>query len=488
MAKIELKYITKESPLLIDKKEKNKGVVQTAENDGFWQLRGISLNVSDGEAVGLVGMNGSGKATLLQIIAGVTQQTTGFITTSSRINFASVTHGLIDDQTGLENIRTKISQAQIDSFKGDHLTNGVINFCELGQWLYRPVSEYSVGMRARLSLGMALYIEPELVLIDDLFFLLDQDFFQKTSARIQRLKDLGVSFFISDSRGLNVEAFCERTVWLQFGEQQDFGPSQDVMQQYQYFTNYYYGLSLPEQNDYLAKKQQEQVNFDIDRLYDEFKGEQYKQGYTRKDEPRMRKAFFVERGSDPVGKERDRKAEPTTETTTTTAENQTKKSGKWGWIVTFALIILFGGGWWLADSQQFSLSGKQANESSKMAERRKADSSSLAAAKNDESSDPKNNDSTKADKSSSEKKASSSKKESSGKASSEKKARSSKASSSEASSSSSSEETQTVNVSDGETIGQLAQKYATSVSKIQELNDMGSDVNLTAGDSVKVPK
>ena len=487
MAKIELKYITKESPLLIDKKEKNKGVVQTAENDGFWQLRGISLNVSDGEAVGLVGMNGSGKATLLQIIAGVTQQTTGFITTSSRINFASVTHGLIDDQTGLENIRTKISQAQIDSFKGDHLTNGVINFCELGQWLYRPVSEYSVGMRARLSLGMALYIEPELVLIDDLFFLLDQDFFQKTSARIQRLKDLGVSFFISDSRGLNVEAFCERTVWLQFGEQQDFGPSQDVMQQYQYFTNYYYGLSLPEQNDYLAKKQQEQVNFDIDRLYDEFKGEQYKQGYTRKDEPRMRKAFFVERGSDPVGKEKERKTGSTTETTTT-AENQPKKSGKWGWIVTFALIILFGGGWWLADSQQFSLSGKQANESSKMAERRKADSRSLAAAKNDESSDPKNNDSTKADKSSSEKKASSSKKESSEKASSEKKASSSRSSSSEASSSSSSEETQTVNVSDGETIGQLAQKYATSVSKIQELNDMGSDVNLTAGDSVKVPK
>lgn len=482
MAKIELKYITKESPLLIDKKEKNKGVVQTAENDSFWQLRGISLNVSDGEAVGLVGMNGSGKATLLQIIAGVTQQTTGFITTSSRINFASVTHGLTDDQTGLENIRTKISQAQIDSFKGDHLTNGVINFCELGQWLYRPVSEYSVEMRARLSLGMALYIEPELVLIDDLFFLLDQDFFQKTSARIQRLKDLGVSFFISDSRGLNVEAFCERTVWLQFGEQQDFGPSQDVMQQYQYFTNYYYGLSLPEQNDYLAKKQQEQVNFDIDRLYDEFKGEQYKQGYTRKDEPRMRKAFFVERGSDPVVKEKERKAGSTTETTTT-AENQPKKSGKWGWIVTVALIILFGGGWWLADSQQFSLSGKQANESSKMAERQKADSSSLAAAKKDATSDPKNNDSTKADKSSSEKKASSSKKESS-----EKKARSSKSSSSKDNSSSSSEETQTVNVSDGETIGQLAQKYATSVSKIQELNDMGSDVNLTAGDSVTVPK
>ncbi|WP_405076555.1 ATP-binding cassette domain-containing protein [Ligilactobacillus acidipiscis] len=483
MAKIELKYITKESPLLIDKKERNKGVVQTAENDSFWQLRGISLDINDGEAVGLVGMNGSGKSSLLQIIAGLTQQTTGFITCPSRINLASATHGLADDQTGLENIRTKIAEADIDSFKGDHLTNGVINFCELGQWLYRPVSEYSIGMRARLSLGIALYIQPELVLIDDLFFLLDQDFFQKTAARIQRLKDLGVSFFISDSRGLNVEAFCERTVWLQFGEQQDFGVSRDVMQQYQYFIDYYYGLSLPEQNDYLAKKQQEQVDFDISHLYDEFKSEQFKQGYTRKDEPRMRKAFFVERGADPVGK--TAKKEKTVNTESEPAPAQPKKSGKMGWIVTAAVILVFGGGWWFAESQQFSLSGKQASESSQVEKREKADSSSLAAAKKKSNTSSDIAASSAAKKQASEKKASS-EKAASEKAASEKKASSEKSASS--ASSSSQEETQTVNVGDGETIGELAQKYATTVAKIQELNNMGSDINLTAGDSVKVPK
>lgn len=477
MAKIELKYLTKESSLVIDKKERNKGVVQTAENDSFWQLRGITLNVNDGEAVGIVGMNGSGKATLLQIIAGLTQQTTGFITCNNRINFASATYGLNESETGLENIREQINAAQIDSFKGDHLTNGIINFCELGQWLYRPVSEFSIGMRARLSLGIALYIQPELVLIDDLFFLLDLDFFQKTAERIQRLKDLGVSFFISDSRGLNVESFCERTVWLQFGEQQDFGPTRDVLQQYQYFTDYYFGLSLPEQNDYLAKQQRKQVNFDVNRLYAEFKGEQFKQGYTRKDEPRMRKAFFVERGKDPVGKKAQ--AEVLSSSMNTTATGKKKGSGKRGWLATIVVVILLAGGWWYADKQQFSLTHRQSVESSKVAARKKADSSSLAV--NLQRSSTK---ATKAKESTSTKKVSS-------QASSSKKASSASSSSqasSTSSSSSSSEETQTVNVSSGETIGELAEKYSTTVAKIQELNDMGTEVDLTAGDTVKVPK
>ncbi len=471
MAKIELKYITKDSSLVIDKKECGKGVVQTAQNDIFWQLRGVSLTVNPGEAVGIVGINGSGKTTLLQIIAGLTEQTTGFITTSNRVSLASATHGLANEQTGLENIRRAITEAQIDSFKGDHLTNGVINFCELGQWLYRPVSEYSIGMRARLSLGIALYIEPELVLIDDLFFLLDQDFFQKTSARIQRLKDIGVSFFISDSRGLSVEAFCEQTLWLQFGQQQDFGPTRDVLTQYQYFIDYYYGLSLPEQNDYLAKKQQEQVDFDIDQLYEEFKGEQYKQGYTRKDEPRMRKAFFVEKGSDPVSKKTDKKT-PTPVGETQKADKQ-KKSGLKGWLITAVIILLFGGGWWYTDNHHFSISSQQAAESSKVAARRHAESSSLLAADKE----------TKADQTSSEKKAASS---------SENKNKQSTNNSgkkeSSSSSSSSQEQTQTVNVGDGETIGELASKYATTVGKIQELNDMGNSIDLTAGDSIKVPK
>lgn len=478
MAKIELKYITKESPLMIDKKERNKGVVHTAENDNFWQLRGVTLNVNDGEAVGIVGLNGAGKGTLLQVISGLTKQTTGFITCNNRINLASATHGLNNEQTGLENIRTQIAAADIDSFKGDHLTNGIINFCELGQWLYRPVNEYSVGMRARLSLGIALYLQPELVLIDDLFFLLDQDFFQKTADRIQRLKDLGVSFFISDSRGLNVENFCERTVWLQFGEQQDFGPTKDVLQQYQYFMDYYYGLSLPEQNDYLAKQQKKQVEFDINRLYEEFKGEQFQQGYTRKDEPRMRKAFFVEHGVDPV-------SQKTKATATAKATPDAIKThhGRWGWIVTAIVVILVVGGWWFAEKSQFSLTHRQSAESSKLESRKQADSSSLAVELKKSSS--QQTAAKKVQEASSTKQASSAKKASASSASS---ASSSSASSSSSSSAESKEETQTVNVGDGETIGELAQKYATTVEKIQELNDMGSDVNLTAGDTIRVPK
>ncbi|HIW88310.1 MAG TPA: LysM peptidoglycan-binding domain-containing protein, partial [Candidatus Ligilactobacillus excrementipullorum] len=145
--------------------------------------------------------------------------------------------------------------------------------------------------------------------------------------------------------------------------------------------------------------------------------------------------------------------------------------------------ILVVGGWWFAEKSQFSLTHRQSAESSKLESRKQADSSSLAVELKKSSS--QQTAAKKVQEASSTKQASSAKKASASSASS---ASSSSASSSSSSSAESKEETQTVNVGDGETIGELAQKYATTVEKIQELNDMGSDVNLTAGDTIRVPK
>ena len=459
MKKLEIKYIAKSVPLHADKKTKVSWLLD--ESRDFWLLRGITFDVTQGEAVGVIGENGSGKTELLKIITGLERQSTGFVTTDAKISYAGL-DSIDPNLTGLENIRKAIEDSGVDKFKGDHLTNGIIDFTGAGQLLYRPVREYSVGMHARLVLGLALYINPELVVIDDVLSMLDQTFFEKTIKRIQKLKDTGTTFIISDVKNIVIESLCERCAWISFGELQDFGPTKDIIRQFEYSLEWYRSLTLPEKNDYLANKQREQMMFDVRVLYDEFKSEQFK--YTRKDEPKMRRAFYVDHGADPVS-ETGRKL-----------NQEQKKPRKLGIavpIVAFLILVFASGGWLVhrymtkETAQKEAVSLKSVNKSSL---KKTAKSSEKLAKKQSEEKAKAESESKAKAESESKAKAES---ESKAKAESESKAK---------------EETQTVTVGDGETIGELADKYATTVQRIQELNNMGDSIDLVAGATIKVPK
>lgn len=488
MAKIELKYITKNELLQTDIKEA-KTLLQNPPKKHFWELRGITFSINYGEAVGLVGVNGSGKSALMKIIAGLERQTTGFITTKSKVNYASVAAGLNFEATGLENIRQKISQENIDSFKGDHLTNAIINFTEIGQWLYRPVKYYSLGMKARLALGLALFIEPDLVLLDDVLYLLDRAFYQKVARKIQLLKDNGCSFLISDTRGLMLESFCERTLWLEFGAQEDFGATKEVLPQFDYYLDWYNNLDLPEQNKFLAKKQAQQADFDVSVVYEKFKIEQFRHGYTRKDEARMRKAFYVDRGIDPVSGDLEHEVEKIQ--ANKALKKATKMSPKLKVALGLLVIIILGAGVWVATNDSISLTKNQASESSRIAKIKRQEKSSLALQSSKQAKSKAQKVTQKAAKSSSQTStladaSSVSSQQATSQSSSQ---TASSAATSQASSASQAEEqTQVITVANGDTIGELATKYNTTVAKIQELNGMGTSVDLTAGTSLKVPK
>src|SRR5699024_2805177 len=108
------------------------------------------------------------------------------------------------------------------------------------------------------------------------------------------------SFIITATTGLVLETLCERSMWLDFGEVKELGPTQIVMSKFQYQNDWYNGLTLPEKNKYLKEKQIEQENFDITKVYNEFKVEQLGHGLTRRDDPRIRKAFYHNQHRDPV--------------------------------------------------------------------------------------------------------------------------------------------------------------------------------------------
>lgn len=475
MAKIEIKYITKGVSLLVDKKDRRP-------NEKLWELRGIDLKVNDGEAIGLIGDNGSGKDILLKIIGGKDKQTTGFITTKNKITYVAL-DTLDESKTGLENIRQAITNAKVDNFKGDHLTNGIIDFSEIGEWIYRPVSDYSAGMTARLAVSIALFIEPELVLLDEVLSPLDRNFYFKVVQKIQELKDAGISFMIAEVRPVIIETLCEQTAWLQFGLLQDFGATTEVVRQYEYACDWFSNLSLPEKNEYLAEKQRDQVRFDVNKIYEVFKSEQFKHGYTRKDEPRMRKAFFVDRGDDPVSLDKEKETVP-----------EKKKKGPLLTVILLFLVLLLGGAYWYQSEKQQTLS--QADKvSSSQAKASSAAKVSNSISQSKALSAKEASESQAASKSVSESQASESAKKAS-EASESQASESSKQASESAKASSESQakldseraNAQTINVAEGDTLESLAAKYATTVEKIQELNNLGSSIELTAGETLYVPK
>ncbi|KRN90371.1 ATP-binding cassette domain-containing protein [Ligilactobacillus ceti] len=462
MGKLKTKYITKSS--------------ENREQKKWWALRGINFEVNEGEAVGLVGFNGSGKATLLKILAGQSEQTTGFITCDDPINFASLSNLQDEKLTGLEHIKKIIHQTKMDEFKADHLTNAIVNFMDLGYWVYQPIETYSLEIKARLVLGIALFVEPKLVLIDEVLMLLDMPFYQTVIHKIQTLKDTGVSFVIADSRSLVVETLCERTLWLQFGQAQDFGPTLDVVQQYEYVNNWFNGLTLPEKNEFLAVKEKEQVDFDIDDLYEEFKVEQFNNGFTRKDEPHMRRQFYFERGADPI--EQAKKIQKTNEQKT--KQKPAKKGFKRFVYTVLTLVVLAAGGFagyeaylnYFTKPELTHEEIQKKNESQVQSSLKKADHKS--ATSKEESKKEKVSTSTKE-----------SQKKDSAKEESKVEPEATKEKETTASTD---ENVQKINVNSGDTLGGLADKYETTIQKIQELNQMGESEQLIAGQTLKVPK
>ncbi|KRL05986.1 Teichoic acid translocation ATP-binding protein [Liquorilactobacillus oeni DSM 19972] len=485
---MEIKYITKCAPLLPEKKDIVKSKLPVSETKKFWELRGISLNINQGEAIGLLGTNGSGKATLINILAGNEKQTTGFISMDSKLSLASIHTPSDINLTGLENIKQAVFNAKLDEFKANHLINAIINFSELSEWLYRPVKTYSLGLVSRLSLAIALHVSPQLVLIDSLLSIVDLAFFKKVAKRIDALKDKGSSFIIADTNVINIERFCERTMWLQFGQVQDFGPTREVMVQFEYFSSWYQALTLPEKNDFLSDKQRERQNFEVGTVYEEFKVEQFKNGFTRKDEPRMRKAFYKDHGVDPVNS--SIKPKKKIQKTQLAKKNYSK------FLLIIVVVLLIGAALWVTldykgaaeifERAQSTMIGRKesssAEKNSSKARKQKSSKNAEAATKTSAQKVSQSRLSSIKTVSESQAKAKSSS-ESSAKASSESSAKASSESQQKLM-----DNTQTINVQSGDTLEGLASKYATTIDKIKEINKMNSDSDLRAGDVIRVPK
>ncbi|MBN8543778.1 MAG: ABC transporter ATP-binding protein [Alphaproteobacteria bacterium] len=200
-------------------------------------LSNINITIRKGERVGIVGHNGSGKTTLLRTITGYTRPSSGSVeVVGSTQALMQRGYGFNDHLSGLENIRNAMVYNGLPKHALDLAEADIVDFVELGEFLYHPVKTYSLGMRARLEFAAATAIHPSVLVIDEVLGAGDGYFVRKCAARMRNLMDNTTLLLVSHSLD-QIKEYCERVIWLDAGIVREDGPTDAVLAHYRSYMN-----------------------------------------------------------------------------------------------------------------------------------------------------------------------------------------------------------------------------------------------------------
>jgi ABC-type polysaccharide/polyol phosphate transport system ATPase subunit len=198
----------------------------------FWALRHVSFRVERGDTIGIIGRNGSGKSTLLRVIAGVYPPDEGKISLGGEIStLFSLGAGFQPELSGRDNIYLNGIMMCLSKQKIDSKLDGIIEFAELGDFIDMPVRTYSSGMRSRLGFSIAMHIDKDIVLIDEIMGAGDAAFRQKADAEMSRIIGEKTVVMVSHSMG-TIEKFSNKAIWLNKGVIAAMGEPHEVIKQY----------------------------------------------------------------------------------------------------------------------------------------------------------------------------------------------------------------------------------------------------------------
>lgn len=198
----------------------------------FECLKGVSFDVHRGEAVALIGRNGAGKSTLLKIVSGILKPTTGYAKRYGRITpLLRLGAGFDGNATGLENIYLNAAILGYTKKDIDEKVPAIIEFSELGDFIYSPIKTYSSGMLARLGFSIAINMESEILLIDEILAVGDIAFNKKCHEKLAELQKKGLTFLIV-SHGEAVKRYCKRAIWIDGGVVREDGDINVVFKHY----------------------------------------------------------------------------------------------------------------------------------------------------------------------------------------------------------------------------------------------------------------
>ncbi|RAU93229.1 ABC transporter ATP-binding protein [Paenibacillus sp. YN15] len=221
-----------------DRLKESLSLTSKKYHNPFYALYDITFDVFKGETIGILGKNGSGKSTLLKIITGVLTQTSGSVNVNGRVSaLLELGAGFNLEFTGLENIYLNGTILGYSREEMNKKLNAILEFAEIGDFVYQPVKLYSSGMFARLAFALAINVEPDILIVDEALAVGDIRFQSKCFDRFKELKKLGTTILFVSHDVQSVRNFCDKAIWLDQGKVRMLGNTVDVTASYIQYMN-----------------------------------------------------------------------------------------------------------------------------------------------------------------------------------------------------------------------------------------------------------
>ena len=243
---IEVRNVTKKFKVFYDKGSQLKEKMLFKKRNRYeerWVLKGISFEVKKGEAIGLIGHNGCGKSTTLKLLTKIIYPDSGSIEMKGRVSsLIELGAGFHPDMSGRENIYTNASIFGLTRKEINERMDDIIEFSELEEFLDNPVRTYSSGMYMRLAFSVAINVDADILLIDEILAVGDVNFQAKCFNRLREIKAQGTTIVIVSHAMGQIEQICDRSIWIHEGLIKAEGAPRDIH---------------PEYLDYMGHKRQE---------------------------------------------------------------------------------------------------------------------------------------------------------------------------------------------------------------------------------------
>ena len=203
----------------------------------LWALRNITFSVDEGEILGIIGRNGAGKSTLFLLLSQILEADEGTLTINGKIStLLTIGAGFRPDLTGRENLYLSASLLGLSKHEIAGVEADIIEFAELQTFIDEPIKTYSAGMNARLGFSIAVHVNPDILLMDEVLSVGDESFRAKSKARIHRLLGSARAILIVSHNLAFIEEYCSRVLWIEDGEVRECGNPAETVAAYREFS------------------------------------------------------------------------------------------------------------------------------------------------------------------------------------------------------------------------------------------------------------